>query len=123
MKNHFEFIWPTSQPGQVKSQLELDGISVKWDENFLMNVSSRLTRMEIVLTISPTLVLDILFCKIVRRKLNFNKPRQILKVAIARIITANTTNKSFQGAMLVCYCATSCGFFFEMQYFQNLCFR
>ena len=40
-----------------------------------------------------------------RSKLNINKLRRMLKVVIPRIITANTTRKSFEGAMLVCYCA------------------
>ena len=36
----------------------------------------------------------------VRSRLNSNKLRQM-----PRIITANTTNKRFDGAMLACYCA------------------
>ena len=53
------------------------------------------------LTISSILVLDIVFSKI--QEGNINKlSRLILKVVIPRIITANTTSKSFEGAMLVC---------------------
>ena len=47
MKNYFVFIWATSQSGQVRSHLELDGISVKWDENFPYERPIPRDRMEI----------------------------------------------------------------------------
>ena len=68
-----------------------------------MNAPSRLTGMENVLPISCTYI-DVRhrILQDIRSKLNINKLRQALKVVIPRIITTDTTSKSFDGAMLIC---------------------
>ena len=45
----------------------------------------------------------------VRSKLNINKLGWILKVVIPRVIAANTTSKSFEGAIYPCACMTGGG--------------